>query len=462
MVTSWQKTLDILQKSVNPGLFKVWIKPLEAECAEGRVKLLAPNEFVASWVRDRLRDSIAEAATHAMGVRPKIEVCVKSRDNEASGNGDAEVKSNGSGRPKKRGATDRAESGSLALPGMGAGTTVVRPVWRFKFEDFVVGPCNELAFSAARGMSFDRLATDQLFLCSDPGLGKTHLLHAIGGAMAAESNRSCVRVAYLTAEEFTNRLIMSLKAREVDRFKAQFRQNLDVLMLEDVHFLQGKEKIQDELLSTLKALQDRGCKVAFTSTFLPRELKDVDQHLASRLCSGFLATIDQPDFETRKRILQRKAELFQVLLPQGVSDFLADGLKSDVRQIESCLQSLVLKARLLNRTIDMEMARDVLKNYTVAEERSLGLNEIVSFICRNFEISKTQLCSKSRKRQIVTARNMAFYLARKHTDLSLKQIGDQFNRRHSTVLKGITNLEREINTQTPLGRQLNATMKRLA
>jgi len=201
--------------------------------------------------------------------------------------------------------------------------------------------------------------------------------------------------------------------------------------------------------------------VAFTSSFLPRELKDVDSHLASRLCSGFLANIEKPDFETRKRIFESKAASFHMVLPDKISDFLADGLKSDVRQVESCLQNLILKARLLNKNIDLEMAQEVLKNYALPEDRSIGLNEIVSFICENFDLSQTQLTSKSRKRQIVLARNTAFYLARKHTDLSLKQIGDQFNRRHSTVIKGITTVEREISKQTPLGRQLDATMGRL-
>lgn len=457
MVTMWRQTLEILQKSLNPGLFQVWIKPLEAECGEGRLKLLAPNEFVASWVRDRLKESVAEAAAQVMGKRPSIEVSVKgkpengkpaSADNNGNGNGN-----NGS-KPKR--------IDSLALPGMSAGAPIIAPMWRFRFEDFVVGPCNELAFTAARGMSMDRLATHQFFLCSQPGLGKTHLLHAIGRTMAGDSNRTCLRVAYLTAEEFTNRLIMSIRAREMERFKSQFRQNLDVLLLEDVHFLQGKEKVQDELLSTMKALKDRGCKVAFTSSFLPRELKGVDSHLASRLCSGFLAIIDSPDFDTRKRILERKAASFQVLLPEDVSEYLADGLTSDIRQLESCLQSLALKARLLNRGIDMEMAREILNNYSAAEERAIGLNEIVKFVCENFDLSRPQLSSKSRKRQVVIARNMAFYMARKHTDLSLKQIGDHFNRRHSTVLKGITNMEREISGQTPLGRQLDVTMRRLS
>jgi len=441
---SWNQILLFLEKSLNPGIFRVWIKPLEAECGENTLKLFAPNEFVAARVRDRLLEDVSQAATKVMGVRPEIKIKVKPR---------AAQKSGSARTPKTR---------ELGLPGLAASRAFGR-VWQFCFEDFVVGPSNELAFAAAKGLCGDRLGSDQLFMSSSPGLGKTHLLHAIGKSLGhGNGNKKFIRVAYLTAEEFASGLVMAIKAREVEEFKAKYREKLDVLLLEDIHFLQGKVKIQDELLSTLKALQARGCKVVFSSSFLPRELKDVDDQLASRFCSGFLAVIDKPDFETRKRILHTKAGLFQVALPESVSELMADRLRTDVRQLESCLQSLVLKARLLNAHIDVGLAGEVLKNYSQPADLAIGLEKIVDFICLNFEISPQQIKSKSRGRGIVLARNTAFFLARKHTDLSLKQIGSHFNRRHSTVLKAITNVEREIRLKTPVGRRISRTMERMA
>ncbi|NJB68779.1 chromosomal replication initiator protein [Desulfobaculum xiamenense] len=506
MSEAWAQITDILAKTTGPGTFKVWIKPLDAEMSERGLTLLAPNSFVASWVSDRLSSDIADAATQVLGRRPLIEIKVRPRERQkvrpqqmslgamtapaparrepaqpvqaaepvaAVVSAMAAAAANcapHAARPAQQPVAPAVHTGRAAaaeqfgLPNLmpTAPKTFTYTNWRFRFDDFVVGPCNQLAFAAANGICRDQLATHQLFLNSSPGLGKTHLLHAIGSQIAGHSNRSSVRVGYATAEEFNRQLIHAIKAKEVERFKAQYRDSLDVLLLEDVHFLQGKQVAQDEMLATLNALENRGCKVVMSSSFLPRELKDVDSQLASRLCAGFLATIDAPDFDTRRRILDSKARMHQVVLPGDVSEYLADNLRDDVRQIESCIQNLVLKARLLGEHITMDLAAEILQNYTISSEaRAIGLQKIVKYICSSFELTYAQLSSKSRKHNIVLARNTAFFLARKYTDLGLKQIGDQFNRRHSTVLKGITNVEREISLQTPLGRQLDNVIERI-
>jgi chromosomal replication initiator protein len=466
MMNAWPQTLSILEKTVNPGLYQVWIKPLDAEVADGRLTLFAPNAFVASWVRDRLLETIAEAAAQALGARPAIDVAVRPRAMQSAPCPDTAARpaasgGNGKGNGKAASAARRPpRQDQLGLPNL-VPQSLSTLSWRFGFEDFVVGPCNELAYVAAKGMTRGGLDFDQMFLNSAPGLGKTHLLQSIGRTMAQASNRSNVRIAYLTAEEFATQLILSIRAREMERFKNRFRDNVDVLLLEDIHFLQGKERTQDELLETLKALQARGCKVVLSSSFLPRELKDVDDHLASRLCSGFLATIDRPCYDTRRRILESKARQHQVTLPGDVSDCLAEHLTDDVRQLESCLQSLVLKARLLGEAITMDMVAQVLRNYTCTDTGTISFQKILEHICRSFGVEPTALASKSRRRDIVQARNTAFYLARLHTDMPLKQIGSQLNRRHSTVLKGITNVEREIRLQTPLGRQIDSVAGRI-
>lgn len=448
----WSLILSLLEKTLNPGLFQVWIKPLEAVVADTSLTLLAPNEFVAAWVRDRLAGDILQAAQQALGRKPELTVRVKPK--LVAPGAPAPVNGNGNGKAPV------AAAKAVALPGL-AGRPLSTQIWRFSFDDFVVGPCNELAFMAARGLCKGALASEQFYLCSAPGLGKTHLMHAIGRQLAHAANRDSLRVAYLTAEEFTSSLVMAIKSGEMDRFRSKFRQTLDVLLLEDVHFLQGKAKVQDELLCTLKALHDRGCKVVFTSSFLPRELSNVDHSLASRFCSGLLAAIERPCLETRRKILEHKAAIYQVALPGNVTELLAERLCSDVRQLESCLQNLALKARLLGGSIDLGLALEVLANYAPAPVAAITLDSIIDFACRNFELSPAELASKSRKRQVVLARNLACYLARKHTSMSLEQIGSRLGRRHSTVLKAITNVEREIATDTPLGRQLSHTMERI-
>lgn len=485
MISIWGQIQNILEKSLNPGLFKVWISPLAAEVQDDVLRLVAPNEFVAAWVRDRLLDDIVQAATAVLGSAPTVVVDAAPHDTGTLSPRMGRAGASASA-PAMASNTDTAD-GTQVVPavqissavqavaarsasGIGAraahtsqlGLPLDIPApnralnWRFSFDSFVVGPNNELAYAASRGICRETLSADTLFLSSGPGLGKTHLMQAVGRALCDVSNRATPRVEYLTAEEFATRLIAALKAREVDRFKARYR-DVDVLLLEDVHFLQGKERMQDEVLATVKALKSRGSRVVLSSSFAARDLKNLDTQLVSRFCSGFLAHIDKPGFETRRRILCEKARLHQVMLPDNVTDLLADRIRTDVRQIESCLHNLVLKAKLLNRQISMEMAWEVLGHYA-QQEVVMDFEGIVRKVCEGFGISPKQLNSRSRKREYVVARNSVFYLARKHTDLSLKEIGDRFSRRHSTVLKGITSIEREMSRETPLGRQVTNTL----
>lgn len=438
----WKNTQKILERSLNPGLYQVWIKPLAAEGGEGGLSLTAPNEFVASWVRDRLMSQISEAASQAAGRPVPVTVAsgpvpaVPSRGRQSAGQ-DKNVKTASCGR-----ADDSAQ------------------LFRFSFDHFVVGPSNALAYEATLGLCRQTLPASQLFISAGPGLGKTHLSQAMGRHLLSPGKGARPKVAYLTAEEFSSRLILAIKTREVERFKAQFRENVDTLILEDIHFFQGKLRLQDELLNTLSALQSRGCRVVFTSSFLPKELTGLDSQLASRLCAGFMATIEHPDLQTRLNIVNSKARMHQVILPGDVAGLLADRIRTDIRQLESALQNLVLKARILGRAINMEMAWDVLRNYDL-DKPSLGLDQIVEYVCGVYEIKPEHLASKSRKRSYVLARNTAFFLARKHTELSLQDIGNRFNRRHSTVVKGITAVERQLSLQTPLGRQIESAIERI-
>ncbi|MDR3073990.1 MAG: chromosomal replication initiator protein DnaA, partial [Deltaproteobacteria bacterium] len=211
--------------------------------------------------------------------------------------------------------------------------------------------------------------------------------------------------------------------------------------------------MQEELLATLKTLQERGSKIIFSSSFVPRDLHDMDEQLLSRFHSGFLAVIERPDKGMRKRIFEEKARLSQVILPEDVSDFLAESIDSDVRQIESCLQNLMLKAKFLKCGITMQMAWETVQHYA-PRGKKLDLEGIVAYVSQGYGVSVDQLRSRSRKRELVAARNTIFFLARKHTDLSLGEIGNAFDRSHSTVIKGITSLEREIHRETSLGRQM--------
>ena len=371
----WPKLLLILENRLDQGLFTLWIKPLGAKIEDNTLHLSAPNEFVAAWVRDRLLETIREVVIELTGRRPEILVSVDQR------------------RPLLQTPAQvpaRPATEHLALPLGHAPRVESLNRWRFRFDDFVVGPCNELACAAAKGICNDSLDTDHLFLSAGPGLGKTHLLHAIGRHLAERSNRSRVSIACLSAEEFTTRLVLAIKAREAARFKAEFRESVDVLLLEDIHFFQGKGKLQEELLLTLKALQQRGCKVVLTSSFLPRELSDVDPQLVSCFASGFMALMQAPDYATREEIIRRKSKALQVQVPDSVTGLLAERLTTDIRQLESCLNNLVLKARLLGQQITDELAWQVLENYAV-QTPTPGLERIVAFVCKTYGIDEAEL-----------------------------------------------------------------------
>lgn len=478
---TWTKIAARLQERLEPGHYKVWIEPLVGSFDGSELVIHAVSSFAAGFVRDNFLPAIREALAEVMGSAVPVRVTdapapACSRDGGPSEIGLASARSVSASVPALV-ASGRQER-SCAVPLVAAASRTWQPAlslqvegqhalplrydeaamrlrsrsWRHSFEDFVVGPCNELAYVASRSMCRESKGADILFLSSAPGLGKTHLVQAAGQQLCQECNFRKPGVEYLTAEEFASRLVMAFKSNDTDRFKARYR-DADVLLLEDVHFLQGKEKIQEELLATIKTIQDRGGKVIFSSSFIPRELQGMNEELLSRLHSGFLAFIDRPDRALRKKILTEKARLAEVFLPEEVSDFLADSIDSDVRQIESCLHNLTLKAKLLQTGITMQMAWEAIQYYAPCEKK-LDLEKIVAYVSNGYGVSSEQMRSKSRKKDLVVARNTVFFLARKHTALSLVEIGTTLGRSHSTVIKGITSLEREMSRETSLGRQI--------
>jgi chromosomal replication initiator protein len=447
MSNAWSKIKIILEKRLKSGIFQVWIKPLQGEVEDKTLFLTAPNDFVASWVKERLLETIQQAGEEVLGFKPELSLLTSKGSNG----------SNGQASPLTEGKGQKRLNLPLEQPRPSA-QSISR--WRYSFDEFIVGQCNQLAYAACTSLCNMEFPAGSIFLCSGPGLGKTHLLQAIGNHVCRERGTKSINVAYLSSEQFANQMVQALKSKTIDEFKRRYRESVDLLLLEDIHFFQGKEKMQEELLSLIKSLEASGRKVVFTSSFLPKELNKVDSQLTSYFCSGLLAPIEKPDFDLRVRLVEKKAKHFQIDIPEDVSRLVAGQIKSDIRQLESCIQNMALKALLLRQEVSSDLAREVLRNYT-QQSQAPDIQEIIDFVCQTFNLPKPQLGSKSRKRQVVMARNTAFYLARKHTELSLKDIGKRFNRRHSTVLKGITNVEKEMSKDTSVGRQLTRIVERM-
>ena len=455
MQEQWQKIRKILENLMEAGPYKVWVAPVQATIEGTTLRLSTVSAFAARRLREQFEPLIREAAAAVLECEPAALTLEFSAQTAVTTAAPAQALSV---------QAPAAEAFAAPVPDMPAAVTTqqgmlplglapmpkARPRFRFSFDDFVVGSSNEMAVAAARDVCKADGFVETLFVSSAPGLGKTHLAQAVG--LSLQQSGEGARVGYLTAEELTSRFVQAVRQRDVEGFREQMHQ-WDVLLLEDVHFLQGKEKIQEMVLNLVKSLQSRGGRAIFTSTFTPRELSRLDSQLVSHLSAGILAPMERPTQEMRREILQRKARSFQVMLPDEVGELLAGRLNGDIRQLEACLNNLAFKARLLHKRISPEMALEVLQQFAGAEAVP-DWDDIVALVCKIYGLSLRQLESRSRRQECVLGRNTIFYLARKHTDLSLAEIGDRLNRTHSSVIKGITSLERELARESSKGRQI--------
>ncbi len=453
MEKHWSIICKNLQKTLNSSVYKVWIAPLQGFVEQNVVNIMAPSRYTIERIEERLSNAICMAAAEVLEI-PAQNVQLNFQV--------AEVKNICSTPPSK---SEILKLAHHASPTKSMHTQARLPLneqnflplikWRYDFNDFVVGPSNDLAAAAAHNICRPGGRIETLFVSAAPGLGKTHLIHAVGQALMQEG--CSMHVGYLTAEDFTTHFVRASLNKNMDAFKHYLR-SLDVLLLDDVHFFQGKQKTQDEALATIKYLQARGSRVVLTSSFSPLELKNLDDQLVSYFCSGLLAHMDKPTLEMRRTILVQKARMHQVLLPDEVTDVLVNHLQNDVRQLESCLNNLIFKARLLKSEISVELAKEILTQYAKVENH-LDLDKIIDLVCNSYGLEPGQLISRSRRKTCVHARDTIYYLARKHTDVSLQDIGGRFNRNHTTVIKGIATIERELQRQTSHARQISNALQ---
>ncbi len=335
-----------------------------------------------------------------------------------------------------------------------SGDALNRKQWRYTFADFVMGPCNAMAVSAAQDVCRPKSFVETLFVSSEPGLGKTHIVQSAVRQILEDRGPSA-KVAYLTAEDFYARFRMGIRNDNLEDFASKVRA-LDFLLVDDVQFLCGKDRTQELLMSLVKQLQSKGSKVVFTSRFLSRDLNKLDSQLVSIIASGVQASMDAPDYAMRCEIVRRKSRAHGILLDEEVVGLLASHLEGDVRRIESCLQTLFLRMQVLGVSANPDLALEVLSKFGCVEKPDSPLPTFEDFlgcVSQCYGLTESQICSCIRRRNFVEARNVLFYLARKHTRLTLAQIGARVNKRHSTVIKGIASVEHTLNSQTSAGRQ---------
>lgn len=433
--THWSSLLDSMQHSLDPEDFQVWISPLRPVQKNGaELVLVCPNAFHRKWVRENYLPKFKQLLSE---MEAKVEVRLE-----------LEQTINAKTAPAPR---------QMALPKVNDFTPVFNR--RFVFDGFVTGNCNEFAAAAAKALARNQqIFTNTLFLFSSTGLGKSHLTQAVGQHVVNSDPGQ--RVAYLTAEDFANQMISALRKKRIHEFKDRFRRSCDVLLLEEVQFLTGKDKIQEELGYTLDALWDAGKRVIFTGSCLPTRIKGLNSGLASRLSAGVTAPIDPPDQATRLGILERMAGDEHVEVDHEVLEFLAQEVTGDVRHLQSALVGLIAKASFTGRTMDLRMAGEML-GQMASRPSSITPERVLEVVAKVYGLEKNTIVGKSRAKAITRPRNLGMFLCRRHTEASYASIGKVFNRDHSTVMYGVGQVERTLLKDGKLNQEVTFLEQRL-
>jgi chromosomal replication initiator protein len=444
MESIWNTVKSDIRGRIPGHFFRMWLEPLKFIRREAdTVVLSCPNNFSRKRIWDLYREMIETELSRAGGqpLRLALEVV------------------NGNGRPQLENLRFTLDP-QRALPILNLCPYSGRYLRKdFTFDQFVVGENNDFAYTASLSMANRKSnVQNSLYLLSQTGMGKSHLSQAIGHHILHQFPGD--RVFYITAEDFANEMVHSLRHGSIATFKEKYRQRCDVLLLEDIHFLSGKERTQVELALTLDTLFDAGKKLIFTSSYLPSDIPKMDDKLTSRFSSGLISSIESPDFRTRVRILKQKSRVQGYRIADEVIDYLADELQDNVRQLESGLHSVCTKASLLGVPASRELAASVVRNIA-SQKKRITIEVIKRLVCSHFKISTDEIASRSRKQSVVRPRQIAFYLARNYTDQPLQAIGKSFNRYHATVLHSIGIVERGIKENSAMQQQVDFFCKRL-
>jgi chromosomal replication initiator protein len=420
----WRQVKAELSEQIPQQSFRMWIDPLKLEHTDDNcVKLTCPNRFFQKRITENFGKTIRAELRKVSGRPVRLDILVAPAT-----------------EPEKTAALLPQQ---MAMPGMAVQSQdgkLLRD--EFTFDQFVVGQNNAFAYSAALSLAAQKKAQlNALFLLSGIGMGKSHLSHAVGHQILAQSPRD--RVYYMTAEDFTNEMVTSFKTNSVDAFKNKYHRNCDVLLLEDVQYLSGKQRTQIELANTLDALFNDNKKIIFSGCCAPADIPKLNERLRSRLTGGLISSIEPPQYSTRLKILKQHATEKKWSVAKPVFEYLASELTRDVRQLKNGLLGVVSKASLMGQPLDIGLAAGVVKTM-VKKQQSITTGSITKLVCKHYNLTHKELVSRSRKRSIVQPRQVAIYLTRKYTDQSLKAIGNSFNRYHATVLHAIGAVEKGI------------------
>jgi chromosomal replication initiator protein len=486
----WEATCRLLEQTIVPSQLSAWVHPMEFIEFERtpqsiKIRMESPNDFSAQWVRDHYQKAIEGALTQVIGNACELILTVKEASKGAkidifdlpSDDSSVEDFRKGSSefnsvfRPvfqetREKGLsqigsghsagvviqTGSSGNGGYQLGvggglGMGnPGGTHDQPDSRYTFESFVVGASNQFAHASAVAVAEQPARQyNPLFLYSPPGLGKTHLLHAIGNRLIAHHPNA--RVAYLSAEKFVNELIDSLQHRRMSQFRSKYRDSFDMILIDDIQFIAGKNTSEEEFFHTFNALHSSKRQIVVTSDRHPKEIEGLEERVRTRFEWGLIADISYPEIETRIAILKAKAERDDIYLPDDVSTFLATHVKSNVRELEGVLIRLQAQASLTGAEISLEMAKHELRSIVPEGGSNLTIESIQNAVAKHYHLKVQDFKSTSRIRSVSLPRQIAMYLIRKYTGIGLKEIGYYFGGKdHTTILHACSKIESGLET----------------
>ncbi len=434
----WQDLLTAIQRRISKQNFDIWFTQTRlVAIRDQEIHLEVPNRYFQEWIRDNYQELIHTELERLAGRPYQLKFSYADDSGGGSGAGHAESISEG-----------------LDVPGSDQSLFDLNP--DKTFETFVVGSSNQFAHAAARAVADNPAQTyNPLFIFGTVGLGKTHLLNAIGNKIRRD--RPSARIIYLSSEQFVNELINSIRYEQMNEFRNKYRDSCDALLVDDIQFLAGKVRTQEEFFYTFNALHSSGKQIVVTSDKFPKEIQGMEERLRNRFEWGLIADIQPPDLETKVAILKKKASLVNIELPDDVALYIATNSKSNVRELEGSLIRLSASASFYKRTIDLAFAEEVLSKLLDKDQPPVTVDNILNAVCEHFGLQIVDIKSHRKHKHLIWPRQVAMYLSRKHTNNSFPELGQKFGGRdHTTIIHAVKKVEERIARSKELENELRA------
>ena len=441
----WNEVKELLKHKLPEAVQHLWIEPLTCIREDDtHIELACPDKFFCSWVKENYLKIIQESLVQLGKISAQIHFSVVPASlNERS-----------------LSLLESSTREQLRLPAIPEAYSNIRNLHpRYTFDEFMVGESNLLAHTACKAIANGETSFGpSLYINAGTGLGKSHLTHAVAHTIV--NNYPGTRLYYLTAQQFSSEMVSGIKSNSMDEFKSKYHNHCDVLLIEDVQSLTGKVKTQEELNELLDVLMKSGKRIILTGSNAPRSLVNIDEGFRSRMAAGLISTINPPDLQTSRLIIQRKAANCKLQLEEEIVEYLAQCIRGDIRKLESAIVGLKAKSSLLRKNPDLAMAKEVVAEI-IGNSQELSAEQIRDFIARQFKVTVSDLQSKSRKKNIAFPRQISMYLARKYTEQGLMEIGRAFNRDHSTVLHSVRVITEAMSRNGSIRGQVELLAKKL-